>query len=30
MVGAAVTVAVDEVKRQEQPLETRVAEYWLT
>ena len=30
MVGAAVTVTVDEAGRQEQPLETRVAEYWLT
>lgn len=30
MVGAAVTVLVDEARRQEQPLETRVAEYWLT
>ena len=30
MVGAAVTVDVDEATRQEQPLETRVAEYWLT
>lgn len=30
IVGAAVTVTVEEVTRQEQPLDTRVAEYWLT
>lgn len=30
IVGAAVTVTVEPVTRQEQPLDTRVAEYWLT